>query len=87
VVITRSEDEEENSPGPRNGQTEIVAAKVRDPEKYELQLRDQIVTVVEKFMVGGGANEENMDSDEGAEIAIGQRTYYRKRFLGKVRES
>jgi hypothetical protein len=38
-------------------------------------------------MVGGGANEENMDSDEGGEIAIGQRTYYRKRFLGKVRES
>lgn len=70
IVITRSEEEEENSPGPRSGQTEILP-KVRDPEKYELQLRDQIVTVVEKFMVSGGRGEENMDSDEGAEIAIG----------------
>ncbi len=50
--------------------------KVRDPEKYELQLRDQIVTVVEKYMVGSSAGagyggEENLDSEDGTEIAIG----------------
>ncbi len=88
VVNTRSA---ENSPGPHNGASEFIH-KVRDPEKYELQLRDQIVTVVEKYMVGGSAGagcggEENLDSEDGAEIAIGQRTYYRGRFLGKVRIS
>jgi hypothetical protein len=45
---------------------------VRDPEKYELQLKDQIVTVVERFITAPEKlGEENLDSEDGAEIAIG----------------
>ena len=42
------------------------------------------MTVVERFIVKQRDGPENLGTEEDGEIAIGQRTYYRKRFLGKV---
>ncbi len=52
---------------------------VKDRSAHELLLKDQIVTVIEKFPI------LNQDQTNVDTVAIGQRTYYRGKLLGKVK--
>lgn len=55
--------------------------------KNHLLLRNQIVTVVERFVLERQVQslKQKLDQSQTNEIAIGQRVYYRGKFLGKVR--
>jgi len=70
---------------PTKGVPHEKAGKKVSPERHQLQLRDQIVTVVERFVLERHIQSlhRQIEDSEPSEIAIGQRVYYRGKLLGK----